>query len=177
MSAAKPTSHVEILRANFDRGFAEPVREMLRETDDFLAIRVGGDPYALRLAEITRVFVDRRITPVPSRAAHLLGVAGFRGALVPIYDLAAVLRRPSTAAPRWTIIVDAPTPLGLGFEHFESHRRVDRASVVVDSRSGEGRSYTRAALHDDGVVRPILDLRSIFDSLKEGAHRMSQHEE
>ena len=62
--------------------------------EDFLAIRVGADPYTFRLSEIAGLHVGVKIVPVPSPAVQLLGMVAIRGMLAPIYDLAALLHYP-----------------------------------------------------------------------------------
>ena len=89
---------VAALRAGFDRGFAEPARPDLIVREGLLAIRVGQQAWAIRLSEIAGLFVDKRITPVPGGHAALLGIAGFRGAILPVYDLAIVLGHPRDSA-------------------------------------------------------------------------------
>ncbi len=75
--------------------FAEAPRGDVETTCDLLTIRVGGDAYALRLAEVGGLFVDRVVTPLPTLVPELVGIAGFRAALVPVYDLRAPARIPA----------------------------------------------------------------------------------
>ena len=92
-SAAAPLSATAAarMRAEFDRGFAlsPPVAGDAQE--GYLAIRVGGDPCALRLADLLGVYVDRKVVPLPSSVPTLLGIASFRGALIPVHDLRLLL--------------------------------------------------------------------------------------
>ena len=79
------------LRAAFDRSFAEAADAGRAPHLDFLAIRVAGDPYALRLSEVASLHVDSKRVRAPSLLPELSGLASFRGVLTPVYDLAALL--------------------------------------------------------------------------------------
>ena len=86
----------EEMRADFDRGFAAARRVDIAAKHDLIAIRVGTEPFAIRLTEVSGLFADRKITRVPGSHNALLGIAGFRGALVPVYGLRALLRQSGT---------------------------------------------------------------------------------
>ncbi|HEY3500954.1 MAG TPA: chemotaxis protein CheW, partial [Polyangiaceae bacterium] len=88
MSASGPLLDVERLRSEFDAAFALPHSRSAGESDDYLLIQAGTNPYALALAELGEVVADVPITRVPSTSPALLGVAGRRGKLVPVFDLA-----------------------------------------------------------------------------------------
>jgi purine-binding chemotaxis protein CheW len=79
------------MRLAFDRSFAEPLRPATEAVENLLAIRIGTQAYALRLAEVAGLFADRKVTPVPGGDAALVGIAGFRGAIVPVYGLHTLL--------------------------------------------------------------------------------------
>ena len=84
----------EALRSAFDRSFAEPAHFDTTPMADLLAFHAGSQAYALHLSEIAGLFADKKITRLPGRTAALLGIAGFRGAIVPVYDLSALLGSP-----------------------------------------------------------------------------------
>jgi chemotaxis signal transduction protein len=121
------------LRAEFDRGFAlaPPVAEDGRE--GYLAIRIGGDPFALRLAELLGVYVDRKVVTLPSAVPSLIGIASFRGALVPVHDLRLLMGYPTRAEARWLVRVRA-APVGLAFEALEGQFRASAEGGVVRAR-------------------------------------------
>ena len=129
------------LRAEFDRGFAlaPPVADDTRE--GYLAIRIGGDPFALRLADLLGIYVDRKVVPLPSSVSTLLGIASFRGALVPVHDLRLLLGYPARVEARWLVRVRAAA-IGLAFEALEGQFR---------------------ASADGGVVRALDSLRPVVD--------------
>ena len=151
------------LRLAFDRAFAEEVRRDVVETDDLLGVRVGSEPYAVRLSEIAGLYVDRAVTRLPSGAAALLGFASFRGSIAPVYDLHALLGRPPAKAPRWLVAARASS-VAFAFETFERHLRVPRAAFVAHDRQ-PSKPFIRELVSIDGLVRPIVHLPSVLDAI------------
>jgi chemotaxis signal transduction protein len=160
---------VTALRRLFDASFAAPAGSMSKRLEDLLAIRVGSDPYALRTSEIAGLHVGMKIVPVPSPVAELLGIAAIRGMMAPIYDLAALLRYPPAANPRWFIIARGPQPVGFAFETFESHLQVSQSSLANDdgenAGSGGAGQHTRGTVRVAGALRPIIHLTSVLEMM------------
>jgi chemotaxis signal transduction protein len=154
------------LRRHFDEGFAAAAESMTERLEDLLAIRIGSDPFALRLSEIAGLHVDVKIVPVPSPTTQLLGVVGIRGAMAPIYDLAALLHYPPAANLRWFVFARAPQPVGFAFEAFESHLQVspDSLSSGNDDDAGTGGTgrHVRGTVRAAGALRPIIHLAFVL---------------
>ena len=151
---ASKAGSAETLRRRFDESFAAPPGSNPQSVEDLLAIRIGADPYVLRLSQIAGLSAGLKIAPVPSPIASLLGIVGVRGLMAPIYDLGALLGYARAAEPRWTVFVRAPQTVGFAFETFESHLQVPVASVAGET--------VRAA----GALRPIIDMPSVVAKLK-----------
>jgi chemotaxis signal transduction protein len=158
---------VRALRESFDRGFAEPASAAIGDRTDFLAVRVGGDPYALRLSELLGLVADKRIVKTPSRSDALLGLAGFRGAITPVFDLARLLGYPPADAPRWLALTRDGALIGLAFELFEAHLRVTSEAFVKDA-AGD-RPGLRGAVRDSDLTRPILHFPSLLTIIERQA--------
>jgi purine-binding chemotaxis protein CheW len=141
------------LRAEFVRGFAEPGRPRAATGEAFLAIRAGGAPRAIALAEIAGLFVDRRITPVPTSITGLLGLVGLRGAMVPVYDLRVLLGANPVDEPRW-LVTAAVATVAFAFDGFDGHLR----------------------LHDGDVGRAVIVLAGIVTELEHRLDRASLRE-
>jgi chemotaxis signal transduction protein len=155
------------LRRLFDEDFAVAAAAKSARLEDLLAIRLGSDPYALRLSEIAGLHVGVKIVAVPSPHAQLLGIVGLRGTMVPIYDLAALLRYPPAARPRWFILARMSQPVGFAFETFESHLRVPEASSangpVEGANAGAAGQHTRGTVRAAGALRPIIRMASVVE--------------
>lgn len=157
------------LRFAFDRGFAAPLRAGLAERHGFLAIRVGTRAFAIRLSEVAGLFVDRKITRVPGTDAALLGIAGFRGALIPVYGLAALLGESGASGPRWLVTAVA-APVAFGFDGFEGHVAVAADAIVPQQASASMRDYAPAFIQAESTVRPVICFAAIVAALGKGRH-------
>jgi purine-binding chemotaxis protein CheW len=160
MTPVEVTERLAGLRDDFDRSFAEPARQHAEHVE-LLAIHAGGRPYALLLSQASGVHCDRPVTPLPGPQAALLGVAGFSGTIVPVYDLAALLGHPMPGRPRWLVLANGSPPLALAFHDLDGHVRVP-ASIIVGEPGGN--AYRGDVLRGmvplpDGT-RPIVDLPS-----------------
>lgn len=153
------------MRREFDRAFADPVRfdETLKE--NYLAIRAGGQACALRLSEISGLFADRKITPVPGGHTALRGIAGFRGVILPVYDLPAALGFSSAQSPRWLVIAKM-APVALAFETFDGQLRVPANAVLPQAARPEMSGYARDFLHTETFSGPIIHLPSVLGAIK-----------
>jgi len=152
------------LRAAFDGKFAAPQRIDAAIKHDLLGIRIGAEPYAMRLAEIAGLFVDRRITGIPGSEAALLGVAGFRGSIVPVYSLAKLVGQTPALAPRWLVIA-AAAPVALAFDLFEGHLRAAADGILPEQSAAPAHRYAPEFIRDAGIVRPVLRLASVVEAL------------
>jgi chemotaxis signal transduction protein len=153
------------LRLAFDQSFADPVGLDTATTQALLAIRVGAEPYAMRLSEIAGLFAGRKITHVPCRDAALLGIAGFRGAIVPVYSLAVLLGHSSAPTPRWLVIA-AAAPVAVAFESFEGQLLVSADAILVAQSRGEMRGCVREFVRTQKFSGPIMHLPSVLDAIK-----------
>lgn len=163
------------LRRAFDRSFAETPRGDPPETIDFLVVKVGGDDLMLRLAEIAGVYADKTVVPVPSRAPGLLGIAGFRGAMLPVYDLAPLLGYPPSETWRWLVIA-AGAEVALAFDSFAGHLRLPAASIAA--REGGHGGHLRQVARTERFVRPVVDIPLVIAAIRsraEGGDRTQEY--
>jgi len=159
------------LRATFDAAYAATLRRDALASQDLLAIRAGTEPYAIRLSDIAGLFVDRTITRVPADDASLLGIAGFRGLIIPVHSLPILLGLSAAHACRWLVIA-AATSVALAFDAFEGHLRVPSDSIMPQQSSISARRFAPEFVHRAGTVRPVLHLASVVESL--GSHKPPQ---
>jgi chemotaxis signal transduction protein len=118
----------------------------------------------MRLSEIAGLFADRKITRVPGSKAALLGIAGFRGALVPAYSLRALLGLSGTQAPRWLAIA-AAAPVAFAFDAFEGHLRVSADAIMPRQSRGEIKGFAPNFIRADDLARPVIDLSAAVAAL------------
>ena len=152
------------LRSAFDRSFAEPARLDTTPMADFLAFRAGSQACAVHLSEIAGLFADKKITHVPSHAEGLLGIAGFRGAIVPVYSLAAFLGNSPSETPRW-LVVASGTPVAFAFETFDFHLCVPREAILPREAGEFASKYVDEFVRAPDLVRPVMRLTAILDAI------------
>lgn len=169
-SDARETDRVTELREAFDRSFAQAPSTEAAAVENLLAIRVGADPYALRMTEVAGLFADKKVTQLPSSVSELSGIAGFRGAVLPVYDLAMLLGYPRAASPRWLVVI-AVTPVALAFDSFDGYLNVRDAAIVPEARPEERERHVREVVQTVDFVRPLISLASVLEWIRHRASR------
>jgi len=152
------------LRAAFDRSFAAAAAQAA-PSEAFLAIDVAGDPYALRLAEIAGLHADKAVTALPGSPPDLLGVAGFRGVLVPVYDLRALLGYAAGPPARWLAVARGKARVGLAFDRFDGHFAVSPDAVVQGGQPVPSRPGLDGTLQEGGRPRHVIGLGALIESI------------
>lgn len=155
------TERAHELRAQLDASFAEP-REVVRPAmSALLAIRAGEEVRAVQVSELQAVLADRPITRLPTPVPELLGLCAIRGAIVPVYDLAALLgghiqrRHP----PRWIMLAQHSELIALAFDALDAQLIVP-ASEIATAIGGDG------AVLVQGVLRPLLRIASVLELIE-----------
>jgi purine-binding chemotaxis protein CheW len=159
------------LRDGFDRSFAEPPRHHDTEYVEMLAVRAGQRRYALRLSQTSGLHCDRPVTPLPGPLTALLGLAGFSGTIMPVYDLGALLGHPAAEPPRWLVLAAGTPPLALAFHDLDEHLRVPRDSIVAEPEGAGRGGCLRGMVPLPGGTRPIVDVPSV----RTAVHALTGH--
>ncbi len=158
----EPMTRARQIREEFDRGFAEPIRAAETDALGLLGISLGGDPYGIRLTEIAGLYADVAITAVPSPIPELLGVAGFRGVLTPVYDLAALLGY-AGGGGRW-MILSAARDVAFSFDTFNDHFRISAKSLAGQQGTAATRHVGEVA-HAGGRPLPLISIPSVVAAI------------
>jgi len=159
----KLSRQAQTLRRDFDHSFALPSRPPLPQTLDLLRVRLGGDPWAIPLAEVAGLHSGKRVSPVPGRTPALIGLAGFRGTLAAVYDLPALIGLTPVGTPRWLLLVQE-RPVAFAFADLEGHARIEAGAILPLGPDG-GTAWTRGFIEDGPLRRPILHLPALLDRL------------
>jgi hypothetical protein len=154
VNEARIEDRAAALRRVFDAAFALPPPAGGAATEDFLAIRVGGDPYAVRVTSVARLVSAPKIVAVPSRRPGVLGVAAIRGALVSVHSLAVVLGYAGDAPSRWIALAAGRDMVGLAWGELDGFLRVPKGA------SG--------AIGTGDLTRPIIDVAAILETITTG---------
>lgn len=163
-----PRKDVATMRREFDQFFVAPDPLAAAATDDFVAVRVGGQPFALRVSELAWVETRRKIVALPGSRSELLGLVSTRGKFVPVFSLELMLGLPATlGAKSWVAICAGEQQFGLAFEALEGYFRVPRADVLGARGANEDRK--EQAVRVAGEVRPVVSVASIQVAIREVA--------
>jgi purine-binding chemotaxis protein CheW len=157
------------LRRDFDRAFAEPPRVRRGPSLDLLAIRLRGEPYALHLAGIAGLFADKPVTRLPTGVPEFLGIAGFRGNVVPVCDLRALLGYAGDDAARWLVVL-AARPVALAFDGFDGYLRLPRESIAQSTAPSQTH-VSELARETGGALRSLVDLDSVLAAIRRRARQ------
>ncbi|XXY49250.1 chemotaxis protein CheW [Sorangium sp. So ce269] len=168
----------ELQRA-FDASFAAPAEARPEEPARGLAIRAGDRRLVARVDELAAVEPCRRIVPLAGGPPGLLGLAGLRGRLVAVYDLAALVAgRPRAGvagpAPRWLLVCAEHPEIALAIDELEGHARFSCAEVHPDDGADTG-EHVREVVDVDGAPRGLLRVPAVAATVLRRAQRGAAH--
>ena len=165
-------SLVEELRRTFDHSFAEPPPPPHDTLENLLLIQVGGLRHALRLSELSGLQKQRRIVPLTSTVKPgLLGVAGVRGRIVPVFSLGALLGHgaaPGGSPHRWLAQYGTAEPMAFAFDELEGQHQAPHKDIHA-LPAADRREHVREALRIGGAVCPLVLLASLAEKLSESS--------
>lgn len=160
------------LREAFDTSFSLPRLAGATGAEDLLAIRVGGDAYAMRLRDIGGIVARPTVMPVPAAAPGVLGIAGVRGEIVPVYRLADFLGYvddPDQSA--WMALCSGEQAVALCFSQLEGLLRLPTAALHpggdrLTAHAPRGAYLTELATTETGA-RPIVAVPLIVAAIRD----------
>lgn len=156
------------LRQAFDQVFAAPDVVRTADLDDFLGIRVGGKPFALRVTELSRIEAVGKIIPLPGGNPWLLGLTNSQGKLVPVFSLELALGFERTVGEcGWIAICDREEPLGLVFDSVEGYSRIARTDIVSSANGESSGKHDQQTIRSGGDLRSVIHLPHILESIRE----------
>jgi chemotaxis signal transduction protein len=173
MKHGAKASVAEQMRAAFDRGFAEPPAGAAEPSANYLGIRVAGHAYAVALAEIGAVSAGKRLAPLPSSARELLGVAGVRGDIVPVFSLAALLGHGAAEGGRWLMLA-AGGKAGFAFDALDGQLDIP-LSAIAPASSASGFVQANAVIA--GAARPVVSIPALMEHLERRAGQSAAKEQ
>jgi purine-binding chemotaxis protein CheW len=106
----------------------------------------------------------------------LLGLAGIRGGIVPVFSLSSILGYPpDNRSPRWMIICKSEEPIALAFSDFEGYLRLPASALHADENFRATREHVKyvnqVASTPDGV-RAVISIPLIMAAIR---NRINQH--
>jgi chemotaxis signal transduction protein len=146
----------------FDSAFAEAPQPAASHRVDVLAVRLGGVPHALRLSQLAGVFARRTIVALPCPLPELLGLVSIRAAILPVYDLAALLGLERRETP-W-LVVAAEAPIAFAFEQLDGYWRLPPEGVVPAAPGTASSAIVELVQSSDGL-RPMVHLPVLLSGI------------
>jgi chemotaxis signal transduction protein len=165
-AAPDPGDRRAQLRGGFDEIFSQPPPAPADPPEDLLAIEVGGQAYAVRLSEVAGLTWPRKVVPLPSPVADLMGVMGFRGTVIPVYSLRSALGYPPGEISRWLLLVRAEGLLGLAFDRYHGHLRISRGDFAEPEPTGARLHHVREVARTAAGLRAVLSISSLLQTFK-----------
>jgi chemotaxis signal transduction protein len=154
---------LEDLRRAFDASFALPPAPRDDDLVDLLAVTADSEALAVPLVAMGGLAADRTVTPLPGSPPDLIGVAGLRGHLVPVYDLARLLdpgrARVADTTVRWMVLAAGTPTFAVAVDRIDGHLRVTR-DAIADPAAG-AHAATGAVVRTSDGQRPVVDLTTI----------------
>lgn len=153
------------LRRGFDASFALPPQPRDDDLIDLLAVTADTDALAVPLTAMAGLATDRSVTPLPGSPPDLLGVAGLRGHLVPVYDLARVLdpgrasRTSGRTTVRWMVLAAGTPTFAVAVDRVDGHLRVPRDAIAEPAAGAH--AATGSVVHTADGPRPVVDLTAV----------------
>lgn len=176
MPSSEPFSTTEATSAARPEALAAPTPDRRPDAHVTLAcFEVGGQIYALEVAQLREIVRMQPITPLPNAPELIAGVVDLRGAVIPVVDLArclGVARVEDGTRTRIVIVAHAGLALGL---------RVDAASDVLSLRSDrleavpalavrpERPSVTHVVRREGEPLVMVLSVESVIENVSRSA--------
>jgi len=155
---------VEMRRA-FDESFAVPSVAGAIDVENVVIIEVGALKLACRIGQVKRFDADRKVVPLAGTEPALVGIAGIRGRLVPVFNLARLLGVASGGASRWLALCGAEDTVALAFDRLVGFVRARRDDVcALEARVGAP-SHVKELLRVGTESHHILDVDSVLAQL------------
>lgn len=156
------------LRNAFDRARAIPSSaRAVEQIEGLLSIRVSGDPYAIRVSDISGLATNRKVVAFPSSIPELLGVAGVRGGLVSVYSLAELLGYGREAdQARWLVLCGVEESVGLAFSAFEGFLTVPLTQLYATDQRDAACARVKHVLRAGELACAVVSIPDILESIK-----------
>lgn len=126
-------------------------------TSPYITFFVGEAQFAADAADVSEIFRSPKVTRVPGAPFSLLGIAGLRGAAIPVISLARLLgREDAPGAESRLLLLAGRQPIGLSVDRVGA-----LAHLPAPDDSGGQTAFSRLYAIDDSALR-VLDLDALL---------------
>jgi purine-binding chemotaxis protein CheW len=167
MSVDHGASTAAALRRAFDERFAAEPPPPPDAAERLLVVALGDARAALRLGDLTGLQAAPTLVRVPDGAPGLLGLAGIRGSVVPVFDLASLAGASAPPHPRggWIVLAGTAPRVGLHVAAALGWIDVARASIVALGEGDAGHRHLRELAIVPGSRIAIVDVPAVLREL------------
>lgn len=162
-----PENQLATLRTSFMEAFAQAPAQATAPVSNLLAIRVGGIDFALRIGELAGLVANKKIVPLPTAVSELLGIAGVRGALVPVYSLASLLNAAQDGAPNRWIALSSTAAVGLAFGHLDGYVQVSQSDIYAATQANVTHAHVQEVVRSGDKIRPVISMASLVAAIQQ----------
>lgn len=152
------TRRLAELRGAFDAAFSRQATVHVRKTISVLAVRAAGTSFAVRVGDLAGVQPTPRIVGAVVWPDEMLGIAGVRGRVVPVYSLGRMLGRAERDDARWLLVVGREEPIALAISDVEGLREAPADAFVPLADATE---HVREIVTVRELSLPVVDAASI----------------
>jgi chemotaxis signal transduction protein len=99
---------------------------------------------------------------IPSPVSELIGIAGVRGGIVPVYSLAALLGHARQDQERWLVLCQLENPVVFAFTELEGYIQVPVAQLQV-AKEDRKHDYLRQVIRTGERLRPVVSISSLVE--------------
>lgn len=155
------------LGREFDLSFSRAAELERPAEEKLLVLGLGSRRFAVRSRDVRAIVRTPRIARVPSPLPALLGIAGVRGEILAVFDLAKLLGvGDDEQGLRWSLLAGDAERAALAFPHFERFERVPSAAVAR-ADAGELRvAFVEEVVRLNGEVLPIVGVERLLAGLQ-----------
>jgi chemotaxis signal transduction protein len=154
---------VAALRQAFDQSFARGLDEGKEEERDFVGFCFEREQFALPVGELAAVEKRRKLVRLPSAPRACCGLAGVRGKLVAVYDLAALLGFAAGQELRWLVVPRGAPGVAFGVARLEGYVRAP-VSALLARPVGPG-DLSVATLRHGSATLSVLSMQALLSGL------------
>ena len=123
-----------------------------------LPFKVGHEIYALTLGEIQEIVDNQSIYDFPGSPAVVAGAIGFHGRIVPVVDLAVLLKFPAgKLCDRLIVLVNERGPVALGVDQVLPIITLEETRMT-QMRNYAERPYIADIVNWNGTMISLFDL-------------------
>ena len=143
---------------------AEPIDNSIFE---FVTFSAGGQSYCLEIMQIREIRRWTAVTALPHTPDDVLGVMNLRGAVIPIFDLAARFGLGQTPTNERNVVIVAATEgntVGLLVESVSEILSIATSEIqpTPDIKSEATRHSIQGVIASDGAMIRVVNLASVL---------------